>query len=472
VSYLARVQDRGLPAMLDAAMSRPYSASPHESFFTGGGVHRFRNFDARDDGRTVTVREAFQRSVNLVFIRLMRDLVHAHIYTSPDSARVAEDEHHPDRPRYLARFADREGRKFLERFYARHRGASAEDMLRRLTEAGPRTLTRLAVVFRSVRPHAPPGELAAFLRAHATAPDLSDARAHALYVQYDPSRWTLEDRGYLARVHPLELWLVEYLSDRPSPGLSAVLDAGAGPRQDAYGWLFRTTNRRAQDRAIRILLEADAFETIHAAWRRLGYPFPSLVPSYATAIGSSGDTPAALAELAGIILGDGVRRPSIRVTRARFGEGTPYDTQLVRRVEAGARVLSPEVASLLRRELVGVVREGTGRRLADSAGLGDGRTLEIGGKTGTGDNRFTTVGPSGRSSRVVNRTAAFVFTIGDRFFGTVIAFVPGREAASYDFTSALPVQILKHLLPTLEPLLDAPDPGEPVLVAVRTGTPD
>jgi hypothetical protein len=31
-------------------------------------------------------------------------------------------------------------------------------------------------------------------------------------------------------------------------------------------------------------------------------------------------------------------------------------------------------------------------------------------------------------SRVVNRTAAFVFFISDRFYGTVLAFVPGKAA--------------------------------------------
>lgn len=86
--------------------------------------------------------------------------------------------------------------------------------------------------------------------------------------------------------------------------------------------------------------------------------------------------------------------------------------------------------------------------------LADGRVLPIGGKTGTGDNRFITNGPDGRRSRVVNRTATFAFTIGDRHFGTIVAFVPGGEAARYDFTSALPVQLMKEMLPVLAPLFE------------------
>jgi hypothetical protein len=71
------------------------------------------------------------------------------------------------------------------------------------------------------------------------------------------------------------------------------------------------------------------------------------------------------------------------------------------------------------------------------------------------------------SSRVVNRAATFTFYVGDRFFGTVTAFVPGAQAAGYDFTSALPVQIMKELEPALRPLLHGPHPAS--LEAARPG---
>lgn len=51
----------------------------------------------------------------------------------------------------------------------------------------------------------------------------------------------------------------------------------------------------------------------------------------------------------------------------------------------------------------------------------------------------------------------FAFYIGDRFYGVVTAFVPGAKAANYDFTSALPVQILKELQPVLQPLISGVD---------------
>jgi hypothetical protein len=95
--------------------------------------------------------------------------------------------------------------------------------------------------------------------------------------------------------------------------------------------------------------------------------------------------------------------------------------------------------------MIGVVENGTGRRLHGGLKLPDGTIVPVGGKTGTGDNEFRIYGAQGGllGSRVVNRTAAFAFFIGDRFFGTILAFVPGKEAANYKFTRALAVQVLR-----------------------------
>jgi hypothetical protein len=81
--------------------------------------------------------------------------------------------------------------------------------------------------------------------------------------------------------------------------------------------------------------------------------------------------------------------------------------------------------------------------------------VAMGGKTGTGDNRIESVGTGGRilASKAINRTATFVFFIGDNHYGTLTAYVPGRAAESFKFTSALPVQVLKGMAPILNPYL-------------------
>jgi membrane peptidoglycan carboxypeptidase len=212
-----------------------------------------------------------------------------------------------------------------------------------------------------------------------------------------------------------------------------------------------------QDTRIRILLEQDAFSRIYDNWRQVGYPFSHLIPSLGTAIGASGDRPDALAELMGIILNNGVRTPTVSIEQLHFAADTPYDTTVTPGGQP-EQVMAPEVAQTIRRALMGVVSDGTARRLTGAYKASDGSLLPVGGKTGTGDNRYDRFARGGGiiSSRVVDRTATFVFFLGDRFYGSATAYIPGPAAANYHFTSALAVQLVKILEPELKPLIDGP----------------
>src|SRR3546814_3491090 len=101
----------------------------------------------------------------------------------------------------------------------------------------------------------------------------------------------------------------------------------ADGRQESYGCLFKSSRISAQNRRIRTLLEQEAFVPIHAQWKRMGYPFDRLVPSYATAIGTSGDRPDALAELMGIVVNNGIRLPTVRIERLRFAADKPRSAE-------------------------------------------------------------------------------------------------------------------------------------------------
>src|SRR5690606_37486232 len=116
---------------------------------------------------------------------------------------------------YLSRFADQEGQVFLGRFYAKHQGLSQDEMLDAMVESRTLTPQRLAWAFRSAAPEADLDRFAAFLRRHAPDVGLSDARITELYQRSDPSQYPLVDQGYLAGVHPLEIWLVRFLSQEP-----------------------------------------------------------------------------------------------------------------------------------------------------------------------------------------------------------------------------------------------------------------
>ncbi|MBV8502742.1 MAG: transglycosylase domain-containing protein [Paucibacter sp.] len=466
--YLQQAPEASLQAMLEAAMDRSYSGNPGETFFTGSGAHHFENFEPEEDHQTYTVREALKHSVNLAFVRLLRDVVY-HVMSRSAKAHEAllDDTDDPARQEYLARFADEEGREFLARFYRKYKGRSAEEAEELLLHR--RTPARLAAAFFGLEPQADTQDLGEFLARRLGGDKLpGDKALQELVAKYGPERWSLADRGHLAGVHPLELWVVSQLRHRPEASLSELVAQSREQRQEVYAWLFKTRHKGAQDRRIRNLIEQEAFSEILRRWRRLGYPFEMLTPSYATALGASGDRPAALAELMGIIVNHGVRLPVVRVPSLLFGAGTPYETQLEVQPAQGERLLPAEVADTVREALAGVVDGGTAGRLKGSFVLKDGTVVQAGGKTGTGDHRFTVIGKGGQivSSRVVSRTGAFVFYIGDRYFGTIVAYVQEPYAAHYKFTSALPAQLLKALVPTLLPLLNEERscnvPGAPV----------
>ncbi|MCQ2992533.1 penicillin-binding protein [Pseudomonas syringae] len=461
LDYLMQNKDRDLSKMLSAALDRRYSASPAESFFTGGGMHHFNNFRKEDDSRLPTLRESLRESINLPFIRLMRDVVRYSTYQGPNnSAELLKDDDDPRRQEYLSRFADREGSVFLLRFWKRYKDKTTQERLDTFLDGINATPIRLAAVHRYLLPGANQANFNAFIRAHMAeekaGPKLSEKRLADLYENYGPGKYNLPDQGYIAKAHPLDLWLVGYLLQHPDAQFKDAVAASQHERQEVYGWLFKSRHKSARDSRIRTMMEVEAFLDIHQRWQRVGYPFDHLVPSLATAIGSSGDRPAALAELIGIIQNDGIRLPILRIDSLHFAADTPYETRLANNPELGQRVLPSEVAAAMREALSQVVDGGTAKRVHGSFKLEDGSILAMGGKTGTGDNRIESIGAGGRilSSRAINRTATFVFYLGDNHFGTLTAFVPGRAAEGFRFTSALPVQVLKGMAPILNPYLE------------------
>ena len=453
--------DHSLTAMLDAAMERTYSANPDVTFFTGGGVHHFVNFDKREDHMIMNLWQATSDSVNLVYIRLMRDIVHYYIAHMPGVAgSILQDVRNPERRTYLEKFADREGQEFMLRFYRKYRNRSPQQIDAILFDEVHPSARRLAALYRYLAPDGSIQGFELFLRSRALNP-LSDARVAALYNEFAPGRWSLNDLGYIIQIHPLELWLAAYLRNHPGATFGQAVAGSHDQRIEVYNWLFRAGRKDAQDQRIRSLLEVEAFAMIHQDWKRLGYPFDSLVPSYATALGASADRPAALAHLMGILVNDGISLPERSIDRLDFAAGTPYETDFALRSTSGQRLLPVELTRVVRRAIEGVVQSGTAVRMKDAFRAADGTPVEVGGKTGTGDNRFDTFDAQGNvlTSRVVNRTATMVFFIGDRFFGTMTAVVRGEAAGDYHFTSALAVQLIADMGPWLLQPFDAASAG-------------
>ena len=122
-SYLARAQDRGLRA--DA---RGGAAA---ALFGGAGAVLYRRRRAylrefRDRGKTPPTRpslEAFENSINLSFIRVMRDVVNYYIAADGiEVKRLLNDPDDPQRDEYLQRFVEADSRRFLYRYYRDYKG--------------------------------------------------------------------------------------------------------------------------------------------------------------------------------------------------------------------------------------------------------------------------------------------------------------------------------------------------------------
>jgi membrane peptidoglycan carboxypeptidase len=475
--YLAHAGDRGLAGLLQAAMQRRYSASPNETFFTGGGQATFHNFASNEDGENPTVEEAFERSINLTFVRLLQDVVQYYIAQDvPNAAALLADPQSPDRREYLKRFGEREGLTYLDRFFDDYHGLAPDAILDALAGKIRPNARDLAVAFRTVRPDASADDLYDFLVQHLPKATLASVDLDRLADIKLNADGTPPANLAIGGIHPLELWVAAYLYHHPNATRAEVKKESAAARTDAYRWLLKGTDVAQQNARIRTVLEVDAFDDILQVWRGVGYPFGSLVPSLGSALGNSGDRPESLARLVGIILDNGVAESPVTFTHIRFAEGTPYETDMVPDTAKPPQVMAPEAAAVLRQSLLGVVAHGTAGPLRDAMDATHRKPLVIGGKTGTGDNRFATDEVDGQvlDSRAVDRTATFVFFLGEHYFGAITAYVPGAAADDYDFTSAYPVALLKKLAPMLDvpPMAPPAPPKEEMVASNETPTPD
>ena len=465
-----------LSTLLDKALDRQYSSSSGEVFFTGGGVHWFSNFESSVGyNATYTLRDGLKHSVNLVYIRLMRDLVQFHqSRLGYDPVSILNQPDNPVRQRMLQEIADNESRLYLAAAYRAYQGLTESAVVERILgirTSRPATLRKLSILYLAWFPKADAQALKGWVGKFGFP--ITDLDAGRLFKSYDPSRLNLNDYGYLLRLHPMDVWCAGELVRDPGVQWEDVLKRSAEARALSSLWLFKTKNIHAQDRRLRIRFEEEAFKRMTPYWQRLGFPFDELVPSLATAIGSSADRPIALADLMGTILNDGVRLPVLRFEVLEFAKGTPYETEFRPVGSPGNRVMQVPVARALRRVLAGVVEEGTARSLNGVFTGKDKKPLVIGGKTGSGDNRFGRKGVA----RAVSRTGTFVFFIEDRFFGVLTAYVEGKQADRYSFTSALPVAALRLLAPAIETeltgnLVSSRPNREPISVSTPTVHPE
>lgn len=108
--------------------------------------------------------------------------------------------------------------------------------------------------------------------------------------------------------------------------------------------------------------------------------------------------------------GEGPELPTVDVEHVQFAVDTPYEPDVAIKPPGPKRVFAPEVAATVRRAPMAVVAEGTGARLRGAYRAADRRPLAVGGKTGTGDNRFESFG-AGRGIATMSPVATSCITM-------------------------------------------------------------
>jgi len=199
---------------------------------------------------------------------------------------LTADRADPEREAYLRRFVDQESRVYLNRFYRIYRGRSPDEALRSWRIApGPSRGVWPWSFNRSGR-EAGRAALGAFLARHLPRDSISDDDLWDLYRKYNPSQFSLQDRGYLAGIHPLELWLVAYLQHHPG----APRARGYRSQQRRPGKMPMPGSSRAAADTSRACASVYCWNRTRSTGscrtgQRQGYPFGHLVPSYGSAIG-------------------------------------------------------------------------------------------------------------------------------------------------------------------------------------------
>lgn len=272
IDHLVASRDRDLSAMLQAAMERRYSASPYESFFTGGGLHTFNNFRKEDNGRRPMLLEALRESINLPFVRLLRDLIRHDIYQNAGSKVQCW-------PTTRTRAAPTTSTVSSTRKARSTCAASGSSTATRTPTSAWRPSSTACVPgrcgwLRSIATcsHRPTWRASAPSSANA-CPRQPDRQARRRAVRALRPGQVQPQRPGLRRPRAPAGAMAARLSAEAAAG--DLRRGGGGQRrraQEVYGWLFKSRHKNARDKRIRILLEVEAFLDLHQQWKKLGYP--------------------------------------------------------------------------------------------------------------------------------------------------------------------------------------------------------
>ena len=224
------------------------------------------------------------------------------------------------------------------------------------------------------------------------------------------------------------------------------LDQRSAARYGLWSRPLSARARRSDQRLREFRAERDAFKRMTPYWQRADLLFerrcrrtPPLSAArpigqrrWRTSWASSSTTACAC--------------PMPRLTRLQWGKDTPYETG--NGAQARRRRARDGTGTRPARCAAPSPRWSTTAPRAASPARSKRRTARRSSPAARPAPARSASRPSARRSasrRAANRTATFTFYVGDRDSGVMTAFVPGKQAGGYEFTSALSVNVVRLL---------------------------
>ena len=454
-SYLKKYPQATMEQILAWAMSRRFSANPGSKFLTGESWHQFHNYQKSDDRKNPNLWQMTTESINLSFVRLMRDVVDYYIDQSGyDKIAILTDKKNSVRKKIIDNAVKQEEAVYLGglNFFIEGIQASFSDSaladektikehLAEKTLDEKQGVTDREIIIRAreiVKTMNLPVDKDSENKSHNSAyrKDLEKYRRLTSWfkrITYYEKKWLL------ARVR-------QQYSGYSEPESEALAVEQARIIEQTSNWL--RTSKFWIKNTLYTHMERQAFtQGVTPAWQKLGYPF-NVSPSYAVVLGSSGDTPMSLLELAGTLLNDGLHEKNISsVERIILAPGSEFETPF--KIEHQQELVIPQaVAIVVRKAMAGVLQKGTAifasrhplMQYVQSAGA----------KTGTGDNRY--------NQKPINRSAAVLSVLDSgegkaKYAICITMSVTEGDIERYNFTSKVPVRILSRIADHLSPII-------------------
>lgn len=417
-AYIDKHPQAEMNEILDWAMSRRISADPGEKFLTGESWHQFHNYKKSDDRKNPNLWQMTTESINLSYVRLMRDVVDYYIeQMGYDKKRILNDKHNLTRKKIIADAIKKE-----EQFY--HQGMNFFIAMIKAQFHETLSITDKEIVN----------------KAREVVKDLDNTNDRQMQEYKRLASMFKRITSYE------KSWLLAKVRGHESVNTISVDEEQERIVRQTSNW-FRT-NKYWLKNTLYTFLEQQAFANgVTPAWKKLGYPF-KVSPSYAVVLGSSGDTPMSLLELAGTLLNDGVHEKNITaIERIVLAPGSEFETPF--KIAYQQEKIIPEtVAAVARKAMEGVLHKGTAI-FASRHPLMQ-YVQSSGAKTGTGDNRHY--------QTPVNRSAAVLSVLdggeGQAKYAICITMsVTQGNIERYKFTSKVPVRILARIADHLTPIV-------------------